>query len=154
MTEYPHWHCPQSLLPPSGQHRLHWQHPWFADNGVDYDSETVIQRDIYLDGRNVCRVNGCLVTVSILRKLGLQLINIHGQHDSASLFDEANHLKLLDDFAYISDHNFARILYEGDVSNHYNEDGWIGQSHVTLYDMNFQPFELTCEEATVDRRQA
>jgi DNA repair protein RecN (Recombination protein N) len=75
------------------------EYPWFADNGVDYDSETVIQRDIYLDGRNVCRVNGCLVTVSILRKLGLQLINIHGQHDSASLFDEANHLMFLDDFA-------------------------------------------------------
>lgn len=72
---------------------------WFGDNGVEYDSETVIQRDIYLDGRNVCRVNGTLVTVSILRKLGVQLINIHGQHDSASLFDEANHLVLLDEFA-------------------------------------------------------
>ena len=72
---------------------------WFADNGVDYDAETVIQRDIYLDGKNVCRVNGSLVTVSILRKLGIQLINIHGQHDSASLFDENNHLQFLDDFA-------------------------------------------------------
>ena len=72
---------------------------WFADNGVEYDPETVIQRDIYLDGKNVCRVNGCLVTVSILRKLGIQLINIHGQHDSASLFDEDNHLQFLDDFA-------------------------------------------------------
>ena len=71
---------------------------WFADNGVDYDSETVIQREIYLDGRNVCRVNGCLVTVSILRKLGIQLINIHGQNDSASLFDEENHLVFLDSF--------------------------------------------------------
>ncbi len=72
---------------------------WFEENGVDYDPETVIQRDIYLDGKNVCRVNGCLVTVSILRKLGIQLINIHGQHDSASLFDEDNHLQFLDDFA-------------------------------------------------------
>ena len=72
--------------------------PWFADNGVEYDSETVIQREIYLDGKNVCRVNGSLVTVSILRKLGIQLINIHGQHDSASLFDEENHLAFLDDF--------------------------------------------------------
>ena len=75
------------------------QLPWFADNGVEYDSETVIQREIYLDGKNVCRVNGSLVTVSILRKLGIQLINIHGQHDSAALFDEENHLRLLDDFA-------------------------------------------------------
>ena len=73
--------------------------PWFAENGVEYDSETIIQRDVHLDGKNVCRVNGSLVTVSILRKLGIQLINIHGQHDSASLFDENNHLQFLDAFA-------------------------------------------------------
>ena len=72
---------------------------WFADNGVEYDSETVIQREIHLDGKNVCRVNGSLVSVSILRKLGIQLINIHGQHDSAALFDEDNHLGFLDAFA-------------------------------------------------------
>ena len=74
------------------------QLPWFEDNGVEYDSETVIQREIYLDGKNVCRVNGTLVTVNILHKLGIQLINIHGQHDSAALFDEANHLEFLDAF--------------------------------------------------------
>ena len=72
---------------------------WFADNGVEYDAETVIQREIHLDGKNICRVNGSLVSVSILRKLGIQLINIHGQHDSASLFDEDNHLTFLDAFA-------------------------------------------------------
>ena len=72
---------------------------WFQDNGVEYDGETVIQRDIFLDGKNICRVNGSLVSVAILRKLGIQLINIHGQHDSASLFDEANHLIFLDDFS-------------------------------------------------------
>ena len=72
---------------------------WFADNGVEYDPETIIQREVYLDGKNVCRVNGTLVTVSILRKLGIQLINIHGQHDSASLFDENNHMQFLDAFA-------------------------------------------------------
>ena len=72
---------------------------WFEDNGVEYDSETIIQREVHLDGKNICRVNGSLVTVSILRKLGIQLINIHGQHDSASLFDENNHLTFLDAFA-------------------------------------------------------
>ena len=72
---------------------------WFEENGVEYDSETIIQREVHLDGKNVCRVNGSLVTVSILNRLGIQLINIHGQHDSASLFDEANHLRFLDDFA-------------------------------------------------------
>ncbi len=75
------------------------QYDWFQENGVTYDHETVIQREIYLDGRNICRVNGTLVTVTILRKLGIKLIDIHGQHDSASLFDEGNHLRFLDDYA-------------------------------------------------------
>lgn len=72
---------------------------WFAENGVEYDPETVISREIHLDGKNVCRVNGTLVNVTILHKLGIQLINIHGQHDSAALFDEENHLAFLDAFA-------------------------------------------------------
>ena len=72
---------------------------WFSENGVDYDPETVISREIHLDGKNICRVNGALVNVSILHKLGIQLINIHGQHDSAALFDEENHLTFLDSFA-------------------------------------------------------
>ena len=65
--------------------------PWFP--------ETVISREIHLDGKNICRVNGTLVNVSCLHKLGIQLINIHGQHDSAALFDEENHLAFLDAFA-------------------------------------------------------
>ena len=83
---------------------------WFAENGVDYDPETIIQREVHLDGKNVCRVNGSLVTVSILRKLGIQLINIHGQHDSASLFDENNHLQFLDAFA--ENQQLIDIYYE------------------------------------------
>lgn len=73
--------------------------PWFQENGVPYEEETLIQREIYLDGKNVCRVNGQLLSVSILRKLGLQLINIHGQRDSQQLFDEGYHLAYLDAFA-------------------------------------------------------
>ena len=75
-------------------------YPWFQENSVPIDGgEVLIQREIFADGRNVCRVNGAPVTVSILRGLGQQLIQIHGQHDSAQLFDEANHLSLLDAFA-------------------------------------------------------
>ena len=73
--------------------------PWFAENDVEYDPETVISREIHLDGKNICRVNGTLVNVTSLHKLGIQLINIHGQHDSAALFDEENHLAFLDAFA-------------------------------------------------------
>ena len=72
---------------------------WFADNDVPYAPETTIQREIYLDGKNVCKVNGVPVTVTVLKQLGIRLINIHGQHDSASLFDENYHLSFLDGFA-------------------------------------------------------
>lgn len=82
---------------------------WFAENGVEYDPETVISREIHLDGKNICRVNGTLVNVSCLHKLGIQLINIHGQHDSAALFDEENHLAFLDAFA---DNGKLRASYE------------------------------------------
>ncbi len=75
-------------------------YPWFQENSVPIDGgEVLIQREIFADGRNGCRVNGIPVTVSILRGLGQQLIQIHGQHDSAQLFDEANHLSMLDAFA-------------------------------------------------------
>jgi len=74
---------------------------WFEENQVDYDpDELMIQREIHLDGKNVCRVNGRPVTVAILRRLGQQLISIHGQHDSQQLFDEATHLGLLDLYAH------------------------------------------------------
>ncbi len=72
---------------------------WFDENGVPYDEELTVQREIYLDGKNICRVNGVPVTVNVLKKLGIRLINIHGQHDSAALFDENYHLSFLDGFA-------------------------------------------------------
>ena len=72
---------------------------WFKENHVPFESELQVQREIFLDGRNVCRVNGQGVSVSVLRALGRQLISIHGQHDSRQLFDEERHLALLDSFA-------------------------------------------------------
>lgn len=76
------------------------QTAWFEENQVAYDpQELQVQREIYADGRNVCRVNGRPVSVAALKKLGARLINIHGQHDSQQLFEEENHLGYLDVFA-------------------------------------------------------
>ncbi len=76
------------------------QYDWFSENQVEFDpQELQVQREIYADGRNVCRVNGRPVSVAALKKLGGRLINIHGQHDSQQLFDEENHLTYLDAFA-------------------------------------------------------
>lgn len=83
---------------------------WFEENQVPYDpAELLIQREIHLDGKNHCRVNGRPVTVTILRQLGRQLINIHGQHDSQQLFDENTHLHLLDCYAH---NDAARTSYQ------------------------------------------
>ena len=72
---------------------------WFEQMHVPYEPELTVQREIFLDGRNLCRVNGQGVSVSVLRALGRQLVTIHGQHDSQQLFDEESHLALLDSFA-------------------------------------------------------
>lgn len=72
---------------------------WFFENDIPYEDEITVQREIFLDGKNLCKVNGLPVSVSVLKKLGFQLINIHGQHDSAALFDENYHLSFLDDYA-------------------------------------------------------
>ncbi len=75
--------------------------PWFEENGVPYEEELTLHREIFTDGRNVCRVNSVPVSVGVLKKLGISLINIHGQHDSAALFDENYHLSFLDGFACV-----------------------------------------------------
>ena len=74
--------------------------PWFEENGIkpDENGELLIQREIQADGKNICRVGGRPLTVSQLRQLGEQLINIHGQHDGQRLLDENSHLSYLDSF--------------------------------------------------------
>lgn len=73
---------------------------WFQENGCGPDEEgnLLIQREIQPDGKNICRLNGRLITVSQLRQLGRQLLNIHGQHDGQQLLDERCHLDYLDGF--------------------------------------------------------
>lgn len=79
------------------------QHPVFRklqDVGIEADEESVIlRRDINDHGKSVCRVNGKLVTIAILREIGGSLIDIHGQHESQELMDERLHISLLDQFA-------------------------------------------------------
>lgn len=66
---------------------------------IDYNSEViVIQREIYHTGRSVCRVNGSLVTISLLKEIGAFLIDIHGQNEHQELMQSENHSQLLDYF--------------------------------------------------------
>ena len=72
---------------------------WLEENGFPTgEEELLLQRELQGDGRNVCRIDGKLVTVAQLRELGRQLLNIHGQHDGQQLLDPASHLGYLDQF--------------------------------------------------------
>ena len=61
--------------------------------------DTILAREIYQNGRNICKINGKMATVSELKEVGEKLIDIHGQHDNQSLLNPKTHLELLDNFA-------------------------------------------------------
>lgn len=63
------------------------------------DGEILLHRSLQADGRNLCRVNGEPVSVSMLKTLGRELINIHGQHDNQALLNAERHYQFLDDLA-------------------------------------------------------
>ncbi|MBQ5398157.1 MAG: DNA repair protein RecN [Ruminococcus sp.] len=70
------------------------------ENGYSSDEEDlVISRTLSLSGKNTCRINGRPATVALLRELGLNLINIHGQHESYELFSPDTHIKYIDNLA-------------------------------------------------------
>jgi DNA repair protein RecN (Recombination protein N) len=62
------------------------------------DGTIIISREITLSGRNICRINGKLVSVSALKEIGEGLIDMHGQFDSQSLMRTEMHSELLDAF--------------------------------------------------------
>ena len=75
----------------------------FLLDELDIDSEDdgtlIIRRTITADGKNACRINGTPVTVGMLKSLGRELINIHGQHDSQRLLDPESHCGFVDEMA-------------------------------------------------------
>ena len=70
-----------------------------SDIGVDPEEGTlIIRREVGREGRNRCTINGSLVTVSVLRKLGVLLVDLHGQHDHQSLLNPRTHRVFLDGY--------------------------------------------------------
>jgi DNA repair protein RecN (Recombination protein N) len=72
--------------------------------GVESDNpETLLlAREVRLNGRNICRVNGRAVTLSFLSDVSEQLVDIHGQGEHLSLLKPRAHLPLLDAYAGLS----------------------------------------------------
>lgn len=71
-----------------------------AEIGIEIEEKTILlRRDMNTNGKSVCRINGKLVTIAIMREIGAQLIDIHGQHENQELMQEKSHIHLLDQFA-------------------------------------------------------
>jgi len=62
-------------------------------------NEFTVSREIFDDGRNVCRINGEMATVARLKDISHLLVNIHGQNDGQKLLSKANHIEFLDSYA-------------------------------------------------------
>ena len=62
------------------------------------DGNIVVSREIYSNGRNLCKINGRLVTVSELKKFMEDIIEIHGQNDNQNLLNSKTHQQYLDNF--------------------------------------------------------
>lgn len=60
----------------------------------------ILRREISSSGKSICRINGKLVTLTVLRDLGGSMIDIHGQHEHQELMNESMHLFLLDEFGH------------------------------------------------------
>lgn len=69
---------------------------YLEEMGLDCEDVLIIRRKMNLDGKNECRINGRISTLSILKGLTELLVDIHGQHEHQSLLKASNHIDLLD----------------------------------------------------------
>lgn len=74
----------------------------FVEMSVSTNSskeDIILSREINMNGKNLCKINGRMVTVTELKNFMAKLLDIHGQHDNQSLLNSGVHIKLLDKFA-------------------------------------------------------
>ena len=69
------------------------------DISGEEEDTIIITRKITIDGKNECRVNGRIYTLSMLRSLTASLMDLHGQFEHQTLLNESNHIKVLDNYA-------------------------------------------------------
>ncbi len=68
------------------------------DNELAIDNNIIVSREIHLNGRNLCKINGRLVTVNELKEFMSKILDIHGQHDSQLILNPMQHIIYLDKF--------------------------------------------------------
>lgn len=84
--------------------------PFFKEEDLDYEQETIIRREISLDGKSRAFINDSPVTLSVLKLLGEKLIDIHSQHATLQVNTEEFQLFILDSLA--TNENRLRVFRE------------------------------------------
>ena len=87
---------------------------YLPKNELALDGNIIISREIYLNGRNTCKINGRLVTVNELKEFMSKIIDIHGQNDNQSIMSKQEHVKYLDNFIgneILIDKEEYKVLY-------------------------------------------
>lgn len=82
---------------------------FLPNNNLFEDENIIVSREIHLNGRNLCKINGRMVTVSELKEFMKNVIDIHGQNDNQSILDISSHLELLDSY---SSNDISNLLEE------------------------------------------
>lgn len=98
------------------------------------DRSLIIQRTIK-ENRNICKINGENVTVSVLKLIGNHLVNIHGQNDNQTLLNEDNHLSYID-----------KVANNGELLAEYKE------KYYQLKEVNKRLKKLTIDENEKERK--
>jgi DNA repair protein RecN (Recombination protein N) len=103
---------------------------------LDDPNYVTLTREVRREGRNIARVNGRTVGLSLLKELGAALVDIHGQAEHLSLLDTRAHLGLLDRYADV-----AKPLSD------------YRQTYHTLLNLRRELNELRQSQADAERRQ-
>lgn len=68
------------------------------ENGIEAEDNLIITRELYLDGKNINRINGRNVNLTTLKEITSSFIDIHGQNEQSTLYQRENHIKMIDDY--------------------------------------------------------
>ena len=127
---------------------------------IGYENDTVIvSREINIKGKNTCKINGRLVTVSELKKFMNNIIDIHGQNDNQSILDISTHIDLLDEYALSkikqSKEEYLKLYEEyldikSEISRNYGDEK---EKQRKLDLLNYQVNEIENADLKVDEEE-
>lgn len=70
----------------------------YIPSSEDPDGNIIVTREVYLNGRNTCKINGRLVTVTELKEFMKNVVDIHGQNDNQTILEKQSHIEYLDSY--------------------------------------------------------